>query len=83
MTHSEVSMTSGPYPTTPLPFHRGWHGTGVARTAAARDARAGWRDQVGLRVDEILRLPRLSGADVVGGVASSPVLAAWSALLAA
>ncbi|MGY1715755.1 PucR family transcriptional regulator [Geodermatophilus sp. SYSU D01106] len=64
MTHSEVSMTSGSYPTAPLPFHRGWQSAGAGRGAPARDE---WRDRVGLRVDEALRLPRLSGVEVVAG----------------
>ncbi|MGY1701951.1 PucR family transcriptional regulator [Geodermatophilus sp. SYSU D00766] len=64
MTQGEVSMASGSYPTAPMSFPRGWQSAGAARAATPRHE---WRDRVGLRLDEALRLPRLTGTEVVTG----------------
>ncbi len=64
MTQGDASVTSGSYPTAPLPFHRGWPSAGAARSAPPRSE---WRDRVGLRVEEALRLPRLAGVEVAAG----------------
>ncbi|GAB3302825.1 PucR family transcriptional regulator [Geodermatophilus aquaeductus] len=69
MTYSEAPMTSGSYPTAPLQLPQGWQD--FARSTSARDDRGEWRDRVGLRVDEALRLPRLAGAEVVAGRAGA------------
>ncbi|MGY1733497.1 PucR family transcriptional regulator [Geodermatophilus sp. SYSU D01045] len=71
MTHSETPMTSAMYPTAPLQLPHGWQSSFPSRAVPPRDERAGWRDRVGLRLDEALRLPRLVGAEVVAGRAGT------------